>query len=440
MADVSLHGQSAYSDWAVQAGGPANEASTLLLANARPEFKPNSMFTWLVGMLQVLILIGFALMGVSSESKPSAANPLEQVQLYNYYVGVALMMLVGFGYLMTFLRWYGLGAVGLTLIITALGVELAVLIEPIFANGFAPVTVDLLALLHGNFAVAAILISFGGLIGKINPQQLVILVLFEVICYSFNKQIVLTKWLNIKDCGGTIIIHMFGAYYGLAASYVLGKPKNSEKEKPSTLSDITSLIGTTFLWLYWPSFVAGDIEAGTSEAQLALTQTVLALLGSTVTTFVVSHRFGDSKFRPVDIQNATLAGGVAIGAVANLPITPAGAIAIGSLAGLISTLGFAKFQSLLSQHLSLHDSCGIHNLHGMPSILGGLASVFCAAYLKNPRGDSPGAQIAGVGMTLVVAILTGAITGGVMKTVQDGAPMADDSNYWETADDFGKEV
>ena len=44
-------------------------------------------------------------------------------QVYNYYVGVALMMLIGFGYLMTFLASYGLGAVGLTMLITCLGVE-----------------------------------------------------------------------------------------------------------------------------------------------------------------------------------------------------------------------------------------------------------------------------------------------------------------------------
>ena len=37
---------------------------------------------------------------------------------------------------MTFLRWYGLGAVGLTMIVTCLGLELALLLEPLFAHGF----------------------------------------------------------------------------------------------------------------------------------------------------------------------------------------------------------------------------------------------------------------------------------------------------------------
>ena len=44
-----------------------------------------------------------------------------------------------------------------------------------------------------------------------------------------------------------------------------------------------------------------------------------------------------------DILNATLAGGVIIGAPAGVVINPGLALAIGIFAGVISTLGFAKF-------------------------------------------------------------------------------------------------
>ena len=51
---------------------------------------------------------------------------------YNLYIGVMIMMLVGFGYLMTFMRYYGLGAVGFCLLVTAVGMQWGLLVENFF--------------------------------------------------------------------------------------------------------------------------------------------------------------------------------------------------------------------------------------------------------------------------------------------------------------------
>ena len=48
----------------------------------------------------------------------------------------------------------------------------------------------------------------------------------------------------------------------------------------------------------------------------------------------------------VDIQNATLSGGVAVGAVADLMIQPYGAFIAGTVCGIISTLGYRLLQVL----------------------------------------------------------------------------------------------
>ena len=48
-------------------------------------------------------------------------------------------------------------------------------VEPLFDESFAgSVTIDMAALLNANFAVAAFLISFGGLIGKVKPCILMV--------------------------------------------------------------------------------------------------------------------------------------------------------------------------------------------------------------------------------------------------------------------------
>jgi len=52
------------------------------------------------------------------------SKDVDSSSIYNFYVGVALVMFVGFGYLMTFLKSYGLGSVGFTMYITCLGVIL----------------------------------------------------------------------------------------------------------------------------------------------------------------------------------------------------------------------------------------------------------------------------------------------------------------------------
>jgi len=370
----------------------------------------------------------------------SAAN----IQLYNNYLGVTLMLFIGFGYLMTFLRYYGLGALGLTMFITCIVMQWGIWVFHMFgslAKGeYHNFPIDVKALLEGDFAVATFLISFGGVIGKTSPLQLLVLTLLEAVFYSANTQLILFKWLEIADCGGTIVIHMFGAYFGLAVAWMLGKPAaGEEKEVSSQISDLFSFIGTLFLWLYWPTFVAGWLPPGTLQADTAITNTVLALLASTVCTFFLSAALNGRVLRPVDIQNATLAGGVTIGALANLNITPGFALLVGCGAGLLSTFGFSRVQAFLCDKLGLHDSCGINNLHGMPSILGAVLSIIVPTFSHQKAGTGaygePTHQLLGTVLTLLVSILTGLFTGCVMKLCKGNGEAFSDKMFWEVAEE-----
>ena len=90
----------------------------------------------------------------------------------------------------------------------------------------------------------------------------------------------------------------------------------------------------------------------------------------------------------VDIQNATLAGGVAVGSSADLVISPYGALITGFIAGIVSVIGYVYIQPKLEDY-GITDTCGVHNLHGLPGIMGGLGGVISASVASdNLYGDN----------------------------------------------------
>jgi ammonium transporter Rh len=88
-----------------------------------------------------------------------------------------------------------------------------------------------------------------------------------------------------------------------------------------------------------------------------------------------------------DILNASLAGGVVIGAPSSLFINPAASILCGLGAGIISTLGFIYLSAFLKKKNGLLDTCGVHNLHGIPGILGGILSAIAVASYQSVTLD-----------------------------------------------------
>lgn len=233
---------------------------------------------------------------------------------------------------------------------------------------------------------------------------------------------------------------MFGAYFGLAASYALGGPTDpgaSEASHPDKVSDVLALIGTTILWVFWPSFV-GATETGVPlYEQHCIINTIISLLASTTMTFYLSQKLNhEGKFDPVHIANSTLAGGVAIGSAGRLNIGPGSAMICGALAGAASVYGY-MYSAPYLQSKGIHDTCGVGNLHGYPSLVGGLLSVFFIAldseaeFLQNGMGVQMVCQIGGILATLIVSIGSGYETGLFAKSFKDDAiPSFVDGVWW----------
>lgn len=185
------------------------------------------------------------------------------------------------------------------------------------------------------------LIAFGALLGKVGPFELLIMGVFGVIGYTLNEDIVYNL-LYVLDAGGSMPIHTYGAYFGLMTSFIISKKVLPIKKVESSYYNNTfAMIGTLFLWMFWPSFNAGFFAANGFQKSLVISNTIISLTGSCLATFIMSAILRD-KFSMEDIVNATLAGGVAIGAPSGLVANPGISLTIGLVAGTISTLCFSK--------------------------------------------------------------------------------------------------
>lgn len=74
--------------------------------------------SYLIFGMQILMIL---LLG--SCAKDNFIGGTDFTNYYNSFTGVEIMMFIGFGYLMTFLRRYGMGAVGLTMLVTVLAMQ-----------------------------------------------------------------------------------------------------------------------------------------------------------------------------------------------------------------------------------------------------------------------------------------------------------------------------
>ncbi|XP_062869399.1 rh family, C glycoprotein a [Trichomycterus rosablanca] len=383
---------------------------------------------------------------------------------YPSFQDVHVMIFVGFGFLMTFLKRYSFGGVGFNFLIASFGLQWALLMQGWFHHLDAvdgKIKIGVENIINADFCVAGCLIAYGALLGKVSPVQLMVLTLFGVTLFAVEEYIIL-ELLHVKDAGGAMVIHTFGGYYGLTISWVLYRPNldQSKRLQGSVYhSDVFAMIGTLYLWMFWPSFNSAIANHGDGQHRAAI-NTYLSMAACVLTTFAISSVTAKKgKLDMVHIQNSTLAGGVAMGTAAEFMITPYGSLIVGFACGIVSTFGYVVITPLLEK-IKIQDTCGIHNLHAMPGVLGGIiGAITAAAASESVYGKEGlintfkfegkiatrtpsiqgGYQAAGIFVALAFGLVGGALVGLILRLPIWGDPADDncfdDEVYWEVPED-----
>ncbi|XP_069418727.1 ammonium transporter Rh type A isoform X2 [Ovis canadensis] len=393
--------------------------------------------------LEVVMIVLFAFFVQYETNKNISTSPNstelpamdtdKTMESYPHFQDVHVMVFAGFGFLMTFLRKYGFSGVGINLLIAALGLQWGTIIQGLFRSHGQRFQIEIKNMIQADFSTVPVLISFGAVLGKTSPIQMLIMTILEITVFAANEFLV----FEASDIGESMTIHAFGAYFGLAVAGILyrsGLKEGHPNEESVYHSDLFAMIGSLFLWIFWPSFNSATASDAKKQYR-AIVNTYFSLAASVVIAYACSSLLeSQGKLNMVHIQNATLAGGVAVGTCADMEIPPYYAMIIGSIAGVVSVFGFKFLTPFFTTKLRIHDTCGVHNLHGLPGVIGGLAGTITIALEKS---DSTAAvsQLAALGSSIATALVGGLITGAILKIPFWAQPpdedCYDDYVYWE---------
>lgn len=440
-------------------------------------------------VMQIVILTLFSLFvtyddNSNAKLQNNQTNPLDNAVYvdYPFFADVQVMLFIGFGCLLSFYRFYGLSGMTFNFLTVTFTIQWAILMQGFFQfYSDGKIALGVVNLLNAEFASAVVLISFGAVLGKTGPVQLLVMALLEIPIFAVTEWALL-KYIRINDAGGSIVIHLFACFFGLGVTFILYRPnlKNGHpKEITSYESDMLSVMGTLFLWVFWPSFNSALTMKGDDQHR-AILHTFLGLSSSTITAFALSAVFNKKgKLTMADIQNVTLAGGVTVGASVDMMISPAAAYGLGILGCTACFLGYRYLTPFMAKRMRIQDQCGILNLHGLTGLISSTAGI-CAILLANeetygpsmyqifthrapPEGDpkllelqmlipglKPGLgrsaqeqalfQVAAIFATIVVSAVGGVITGLVMKLpfleYPSDEDCFDDEFFFDTSYDF----
>ncbi len=174
--------------------------------------------------------------------------------------------------------------------------------------------------------------------------------------------------LGYVDFAGSSVVHLVGAYVGLAGTLMLGKRKDKVFGQTIRGHNIAlAALGTFILWLGWFGFNPGSqLAADPVPISLIVVTTDFAATTGAISAMFISYVY-TKKWDVSMAFNGALGGLVAITA-ATAFVTPMAALVIGAIAGAISYYGVQ-----LMEKLRIDDPVGAFPVHGLNGMFGVLA-------------------------------------------------------------------
>ncbi|XP_074074189.1 RH-like protein isoform X1 [Macrotis lagotis] len=403
-----------------------------------PESLRISLPFWALILEGAFILVFFFFTSYETPSKK-----LELLKLYPAFQDINVMVVLGLGFFKAFLRRYAWSSVAFNFFTLALGVQWAIILEGfLFSFSSEKIIINIHSLILGTMSAMSVLISSGATLGKVNLLQMIVMTLLEITVFQGTKKFN-QYFLKGHEEMSMMHIHVFGAYFGMAANWCLSwsvPNEAKEKERTTTTSSLFTTLGILFMWIFWPTFNSALLKYS-SEKEAAVYNTYYALAVSAVVAMSFSAAtHSDGKISMTHVHRAMLAGGVAVGVATNLIQTPWIAMVLGFLGGMISFLGSKYLSGCFTRVIELHDTCEVHSTFGLPGLLGGLTYILLETEQASWTNSSMvGFQIllsAGclslfIAMGLAGGILTGLILSFNMWKPPPPAKYFDDQAFWE---------
>ena len=329
------------------------------------------------------------------------------VRYWDIFTDITLWVLVGYGFLISYLRFHRWSSLSFSLFIMCFSVQAYVLFagfwQCVWWRNFSyHLYIDLRDIISGLKCAVAVLITYGSVAGKIDAFQALNIVLFETFLYTLNEVLVLHTFA-IKDIGGGSYIHMFGGFYGFTTCMIYNKEMNVQDNTnwhASYGSNALTFVGTFFLWIYFPAFNCyNQLEISFTKGLettgfyynfhpslfnmrfLCVMNTYWALTSSVVAACVLSMVLHEGRMIPEHILNATLAGGVMIANCADMYSYPFPALVIGAWAGTWAVIAFHLSPACMVR-FKIFDTRLACLLHCIPAIWGCAASAITIATMN----------------------------------------------------------